>query len=737
MYADRYSVQGLATENQTVELYANWLDSSVTLPTPTRDGYTFVAWYSDPSLANNYRVGPGGYSYTPPANITLYAKWEETTYNNISFTWGTGYSVTQEPPATAKMSDTFTVKLKLDANKYNCEPVLTINTGTATLKPYNAGVLIREYEITGVTEDFSISIGDAVPPTYTVTFIDGLSGETIEAQTGLSLGATIQAPSVDDYVVYTDGQHLKFTGWDGAFSPVNGNLTVNSVYVAENHTWDDGTILTQNYSCTDTVDTEYRCVWCPQTKIETAPAGNHSFLRRARSETTLKSAATCQSLAEYYYSCEHCDAVEYDDSHTFTYGDYAAHDYSAATVKDAALKSAANCTDAAVYYYSCAVCGAVENNANHTFTSGEANGHAYEWIVDKAANCGETGIKHEECGVCHAKRSEGTVIPTQGEHQFSWIEDQAATCVESGVQHEECGVCHAKRSEGSVIEPTGAHTLSKTDAVPVTCTDDGSIAYWTCSVCSQKFSDQNGRNAVTDEQIVITHPGHEFSAEKTESKYLKSAANCTDAAVYYRSCVRCGEKGTETFTSGEPNGHSFYWVEDRAATCVEPGVKHEKCRNCTATRNESTRIEPTGRHTYTAKTEKTEAKKSDATCTAGAVYYYSCAVCGAVEGSASHTFTVGGGLGHSFGEWTQDRAPTCSAEGSESRTCARCGRVENRSVAKTAHVDANGDYSCDACGADMTPGDLCPYCHQTHDGAFGWLIRFFHMIAYFFSNLFN
>ena len=145
----------------------------------------------------------------------------------------------------------------------------------------------------------------------------------------------------------------------------------------------------------------------------------------------------------------------------------------------------------------------------------------------------------------------------------------------------------------------------------------------------------------------------------------------------------------------------------------------------------------TSDHRYTAKAVKAEALKSAATCTEPAVYYYSCAVCGAVEGSASHTFTSGNANGHSYSAWVTDQDATCTAAGKQHRTCASCGRTETREIAKLSHTDANGDYKCDVCSADMTPADLCPYCHGTHSGFPGVLIGFFHRIIYFFQHLFG
>ena len=69
---------------------------------------------------------------------------------------------------------------------------------------------------------------------------------------------------------------------------------------------------------------------------------------------------------------------------------------------------------------------------------------------------------------------------------------------------------------------------------------------------------------------------HNFNQKNTSETYLKSAATCTKKAVYYYSCT-CGEKGTETFESGEtaPHSYSTEWSSD------ETNHWH-KCANCDA-----------------------------------------------------------------------------------------------------------------------------------------------------------
>ena len=80
----------------------------------------------------------------------------------------------------------------------------------------------------------------------------------------------------------------------------------------------------------------------------------------------------------------------------------------------------------------------------------------------------------------------------------------------------------------------------------------------------------------------LTVAEHSFEQEVTDAEYQKSAATCTEAAVYYKSCA-CGEKGTETFESGEPLDHDYKTVEGSAVdpTCENAGKEaDQKCERC-------------------------------------------------------------------------------------------------------------------------------------------------------------
>ena len=100
--------------------------------------------------------------------------------------------------------------------------------------------------------------------------------------------------------------------------------------------------------------------------------------------------------------------------------------------------------------------------------------------------------------------------------------------------------------------------------------------------------EHSGGTATCTEQAVCDHCGqpygalkaHSFTAEKAEAQYLKSAATCTEKAVYYKSCAVCGtsSEGTAdeaTFFFGNALDHDWgAWMPDGEGT-------HTHTRTCT------------------------------------------------------------------------------------------------------------------------------------------------------------
>lgn len=82
-YTNGQNVSNLTSTNgATYALTAQWKAPSVTLPTPTRIGYTFNGWYD--AATGGTKVGDAGATYTLTADITLHAQWTANT--NTAYT---------------------------------------------------------------------------------------------------------------------------------------------------------------------------------------------------------------------------------------------------------------------------------------------------------------------------------------------------------------------------------------------------------------------------------------------------------------------------------------------------------------------------------------------------------------------------------------------------------------------------------------------------------------------------
>ena len=115
-------------------------------------------------------------------------------------------------------------------------------------------------------------------------------------------------------------------------------------------------------------------------------------------------------------------------------------------------------------------------------------------------------------------------------HYGKWFKTKIATCTEEGIDARRCE--HCGDIETSTIMPNG-HVWN--DA---TCTTPK-----TCKICGEKDGSAKG---------------HTFTVDTVKPEALKSAATCSEAAVYFKSCS-CGAISSnpeEIFTSGSALGHT-------------------------------------------------------------------------------------------------------------------------------------------------------------------------------------
>ena len=145
---------------------------------------------------------------------------------------------------------------------------------------------------------------------------------------------------------------------------------------------------------------------------------------------------------------------------------------------------------------------------------------------------------------------------------------EAATCTETGLtEGKHCSVCDKILVAQETVAAKGhaAGAVVVENEVAADCENTGSYENVTyCTVCDEELS---------REKVTVDALGHK-NITKVADEYLKTAATCTERAVYYMSCEVCGAKGTATFTDGEPMGHTDGEVvveNEVAADCENTG----------------------------------------------------------------------------------------------------------------------------------------------------------------------
>ena len=181
----------------------------------------------------------------------------------------------------------------------------------------------------------------------------------------------------------------------------------------------------------------------------------------------------------------------------------------------------------------------------------------------------------------------------------------------------------------------------------------------TCTVCGAEYGEKLP---------------HDFTAETVDAKYLKSAATCTEKAVYYKSCAVCGlsSEGTAdeaTFFSGNALGHDWGdWTpssnKTHTRTCKTDST-HTETKNC-ADDNKDHVCDTCG-------ATLTQHSGGTASCTAQAT----CGYCGKPYGEKNPA-------NHSDLKHVPAKAATTQAEGnSEYWLCSGCGKCYKDAAAAT------------------------------------------------------
>ena len=165
-----YAYNSATGGNSTASASFSAGDSAITLPTPTRTGFTFDGWYSDNGLTS--LIGAAGAGYSPASNLTAYAKWIANsftvTYDEqggsavMDGSTSTGGSISSSPGSPEKAGFTF-------------DGWFTTTSGGTTISfPYSHGqtagfTLFAQWSPAATTSTTSTTTSTTTPTTTTTT----------------------------------------------------------------------------------------------------------------------------------------------------------------------------------------------------------------------------------------------------------------------------------------------------------------------------------------------------------------------------------------------------------------------------------------------------------------------------------------------------------------------------------------------------------------------------------------
>ena len=367
----------------------------------------------------------------------------------------------------------------------------------------------------------------------------------------------------------------------------------------------------------------------------------------------------------------------------------------------------------------------ISNPTGSTFT-----GNKYVRIEEGAAPVAVTGVTIDETlavNIGQTKTPSFTVAPADAANKtVSFTSDNTAVATVNATTGAVTGVSKGtatitvKTADGNFTD-TCTVTVScghaNKDSVPAkasTCVVQGWESYSKCKDCGQLF-DKTGKEISAIPYLPLA--GH-TPAQTATNEYLKSAATCTSAAVYYEHCSVCGEKLSSTFTYGAPLSHTESgWKSDADGhwkVCTECGTTttakaaHTPGAAATETTPQTCTvcgyvIAPAQGHTHSL----TRVEEKAATCTeTGNPPYYVCSGCGKKFASVgaeneitNPNYLVRPALGHNYATvWSSD------ADG-HWHACTRCGDKADEAAhtPDRAAATETEPIKCTVCGYVITP----------------------------------
>lgn len=276
--------------------------------------------------------------------------------------------------------------------------------------------------------------------------------------------------------------------------------------------------------------------------------------------------ATCTKEGHNeYWLCSKCGAVAIYNASLERYEvqpngipkiaiDPTKHQLRQVAAKDATCKEPGN-----IAYVVCDLCGkmwrdmTLKDQLDVINTPIDTSKHKLDKVDAKDPTCTEDGYEaYWKCSVCGqlfsddkgTKKIDTPVKRNKTGHAPMLMAGNAATCTKEGWQpYYVCKTCQKEFKDADCTQeitdpswktiPKIQHQLTRTDEKPATCTENGTKAYWICSVCGMKFSDQEGTKPIQSPET-ISALGHDL-----EHVAAKEPTKTATGNIEYWHCKRC------------------------------------------------------------------------------------------------------------------------------------------------------------------------------------------------------
>ena len=502
--------------------------AAVPLSRPTKEGYTFVGWYTK---------ADGGTKVTSldetHHGMTLYAHWEKgVTEVEVPSTPAQGVKVTVTGSVVHVRSGPG-VSFGITGDVYAGE-ILTI-TGTTQAN----GMLWGKFSDGWICLDHTNYADLAAPgtggsddrvtlqlPAYaTVIATDGVSvytgpHSTYPKQTTLSKGKVIL---IEEYI--------RFAGQDWVRCE-DGWVRLNSALLIH----DENTLVhTFTITTTDTL------------VVRSNPGVGNTKL------TTLSKNSTATVYAVAYVGGEPWGRVE-KGWVNLTYSDFDAeklNQYQNHIFDSWYNVEASTCVTHGTDRRDCQYCDYYETR------EAELGDHRYDnWVLQQAPGCTQDGQEQRSCTLCD--HSQTRVVSATGHSMTDWAVTQEATCTDAGQEQRSCETCgHLETREIAAL----GHSFNPWYETKAPTAEEPGQEQRDCQTCG--YSE-------TRETKPTEHSFGQW--------YVTKEPGCTETGVERRDCQKCDHYEEREL---EALGHSLdQWMVAVEPSCTESGEERRPCQHC-------------------------------------------------------------------------------------------------------------------------------------------------------------